>query len=101
MGTGQTGGDDVAVCREVLRVSEPDLKPCPFCGGEATVREYAHGHAGSGEFTASYEVKCPDCQIRFQFDSHFSLVNGQPVFKQNGYEKCVEAWNRRVSNEKA
>lgn len=76
-----------------------ELKPCPFCGAKANIREYGCGHNCAGEFTASYEVKCPDCQIKFQFDSRFSLVNGQPVFKQNGYEKCVEAWNRRANDE--
>ena len=34
------------------------LKPCPFCGGEATIKEYANGHKGNGEFTAQYKVGC-------------------------------------------
>lgn len=41
------------------------LKPCPFCGGKATMREYSNGHKGNGEFTASYKVGCEKCQIYF------------------------------------
>lgn len=80
---------------------KPELKPCPFCGEKANMREYGSGHSGNGEFTASYEVKCSGCGIAYHFDSKFTLVNGQPVFKQNGHEKCVETWNRRASNENA
>lgn len=43
------------------------LKPCPFCGGKATMREYSNGHKGNGEFTASYKVGCEKCQIYFFF----------------------------------
>lgn len=31
-----------------------------------------------------------------RYDSRFVLENGIPKFKENGYEKCVEAWNRRA-----
>lgn len=79
-------------------MNTPDLKPCPFCGGEAYVREYAFGHSGSGGFTASYEVGCTMCKIAFKSDSKFTLKNGQPVFTVNGYEKCVNAWNRRAND---
>ena len=44
-----------------------ELKPCPFCGGKAEIREYANGHKGSGEFTANYEVGCNKCKIKFHF----------------------------------
>lgn len=35
-----------------------ELKPCPFCGGEARVKEYANGHKGDGIYVASYQVGC-------------------------------------------
>lgn len=76
-----------------------NLKPCPFCGGEAAFREYGNGHKGTGEFTACYEIGCAKCKIYFRFDSVFRLKNGQPIFETNGYDKCIEAWNRRVDNE--
>lgn len=74
-----------------------ELKPCPFCGGKAYIREYAHGHGGNGCFNASYECGCSNCKIAFKANSEFSLKNGYPVFSVNGYEKCVEAWNRRIT----
>lgn len=75
-----------------------ELKPCPFCGGKAEIREYANGHKGSGEFTANYEVGCNKCKIKFHFETIFVLKNGQPKFIQNGYDKCIESWNRRTEN---
>lgn len=76
-----------------------ELKPCPFCGGKAEIREFANGHNGNGEFVAKYEVGCKKCNIKFLFESRFVLKNGQPEFIQNGYDKCVEAWNRRANEE--
>lgn len=77
------------------------LKPCPFCGGEATIREFACGSTGNGEFSASYEVGCKDCKIKFLRESKFSLINGHPVFSKNGYDECINAWNRRANDEKS
>ena len=77
------------------------LKPCPFCGGEATIREFACGSTGNGEFSASYEVGCNDCKIKFLRESKFSLINGHPVFSKNGYDECIDAWNRRTNDENA
>lgn len=74
-----------------------ELKTFPFCGGASYIREYAFGHSGSGGFIASYEVGCSHCKIAFKENSKFTLQNGQPIFAVNGYEKCVEAWNRRVT----
>lgn len=64
------------------------------------MREYANGHKGSGEFTASYECGCEKCKMQFRFESIFRLENGQPKFSQNGYDKCIEAWNNRPLEEK-
>lgn len=76
-----------------------ELKSCPFCGGQATMREYSCGHGGNGEFSASYEVKCSECGIKFNRESRFRLINGQSVFSVNGYDECVEAWNRRTKDD--
>ena len=77
------------------------LKPCPFCGGKATIREFACGSTGNGEFSASYEVGCKDCKIKFLRESKFSLIDGHPVFSENGYDECIDAWNRRANDENA
>lgn len=76
-----------------------ELKPCPFCGGEAIIAEYANGHKGDGIFTASYRVGCNACKVYFCYNSEFHLVNGQPEFICNGYELATEAWNKRANYE--
>ena len=55
----------------------PDLKPCPFCGGEASMR-YVCGE---------YFVLCKSCS------GSGTIVNAE--------KKAAEAWNRRVNNENA
>lgn len=75
------------------------LKPCPFCGGEATITEYASGHKGNGTFTADYKAGCDKCKIHFCHNSEFCLVDGQPRVTVNGYKLAVEAWNRRTGKQ--
>ena len=75
------------------------LKPCPFCGGEATIKHFSSGHNGNGMFTASYKVGCNKCKIDFIHTSEFKLVDGQPKFIVNGFDEAIEAWNRRAGNQ--
>ena len=55
-----------------------ELKPCPFCGGEAHVVETIHGK------TLPW-VRCKDC--------------GMETPMLDTEEEAIEAWNRRVDNE--
>lgn len=75
-----------------------ELKPCPFCGGQATIREYSVGHKGNGTFTASYKCGCEKCNISFTRESEFVLEKGLQKFIRNGYDQVKELWNRRVNN---
>ena len=75
------------------------LKPCPFCGGGATIREFACGSTGNGEFSASYEVGCKDCKIKFLRESELSRSKGKPVVQKSGYDGCSDAWNRRANDD--
>lgn len=54
-------------------MSEVKLKPCPFCGGEATLRK--------SEVTQLYHVGCFECGCR-QDSSYKS-------------ESAIQAWNTR------
>lgn len=56
-----------------------ELKPCPFCGGEAFV--YYSGSPGNGEFS---EVICKECKCQTD-----RLLG----------DKAIEAWNRRAGEE--
>lgn len=56
----------------------PELKPCPFCGGEAELEK-----RGMFEMTV-FDVKCMDCR---------AIGCGG-----NTAEKAVAAWNKRASD---
>ena len=59
------------------------LKPCPFCGGEATLVEYwLKGVANKKH----YFVQCKPCGIRK--DNHHSGYNSA--------SKAIQAWNKRA-----
>lgn len=54
-----------------------ELKPCPFCGGEARVNAYGFNQ---------YSVECKICWAETP--------------RKSGIENAIEAWNRRVDNGK-
>lgn len=62
-----------------------ELKPCPFCGGEAKLTIvpwcFKSGSSSSGWF-----VKCLNCDV------------SQPAYMSD--HDAVEAWNRRVNDDK-
>ena len=64
----------------------PDLKPCPFCGGEALLD---HDYEGMG---ASY-VRCKKCGLEsIRFIKSFECASD---------DRAVEFWNRRADNDLA
>lgn len=60
-----------------------ELKPCPFCGGDATLYHYRHDRTAYQ--THKYTVECPTC--------------GASVPFYNTEEKALEIWNRRTKIE--
>lgn len=79
----------------------PELKPCPFCGRSATITNTSGGYSGSGKYFAGYEIGCYDCKIKFVRESKFEIVDGELKIIKDGYRECLDAWNRRASNENA
>lgn len=63
-------------------MSKPELKPCPFCGGEAVV------HVKDG-----VKVVCTKCEAET-----ISLVDGYSKGKPTGGAvwSVIERWNRRA-----
>lgn len=72
-----------------------ELKPCPFCGGEATIREKYMPLNMSGKKTL----------ISVEIFHHCTQIEGQPhcmSVKQIGRdrESAIKAWNTRVNKSK-
>lgn len=56
-----------------------DLKPCPFCGGEARYSTYDPYDGYQGDCT-THVVRCRDCKAKIE---------------RRTKEEVIEAWNRR------
>ena len=69
-----------------------ELKPCPFCGGEA---EFKTELVGPGFFESTSKayiyVRCKECHAETK------------AYKESPYysalEKAIEAWDRRTAND--
>lgn len=60
-------------------MTEPKLKPCPFCGGTATI------FMTDGEYSDACYICCDDCGC------------GIPL--HNTERDAIERWNRRVESD--
>ena len=66
------------------------LKPCPFCGGKASVTDVIPPRLYIED--TAYCVFCASCDLLFGFDMDYG---GEFATEK----EAVEAWNRRVSDE--
>ena len=56
------------------------LKPCPFCGGKATIR-----HMYVAREPSHSRVECTSCHVKTDFYVH-----------EYGERNVIRVWNRRV-----
>lgn len=75
-----------------------ELKPCPFCGGEAAfiVKEHKSSHYSIG---CIFKIECLDCGLKLpqMFDLEFSLTkHGEINPITNERDKAVAIWNNRT-----
>lgn len=65
-----------------------ELKPCPFCWGEA--------------FVGKDKIFCLDCWARLPFDHYYyaqPLELSSSERMENAKKEAIEAWNRRAGVE--
>ena len=72
-----------------------DLKPCPFCGGEAelfTARTENYGY-----WPCAVAVRCTVCRTRTQSFSDENHVIGPEKIKITAEKYASAMWNRRFT----
>lgn len=63
----------------------PELKPCPFCGGEAELEHIRISHSDYSR------IRCVKCIAKTEL-----IIKS---FTYSSDERAAEAWNRRDDNE--
>ena len=72
-----------------LAITLSRLKPCPFCGGQAEVREETRPDPPASY--GVYLVKCPRCGARTR-----DFINDGSYGEKHSISDAAEAWNRRA-----
>ena len=68
-----------------------ELKPCPFCGGEAEEKTFLTAGTAFVSSKHAIQIVCKSCRAEstfFKESVHYSAR-----------DKAIEAWNRRVKDE--
>lgn len=71
----------------------PELKPCPFCGGEAELN--------FRKDCCSWFIKCTNCNARTEGWCHNDRKSGKEIYESiiGCVEDAAYAWNRRATDE--
>lgn len=78
------------------------LKPCPFCGGKATLIQKLSGYKTNPVVVKNtFIVGCGECDIYTHgFESEiYQTTDGEVHINSTGAEEAIEAWNRRAGEQ--
>ncbi|MBQ1789029.1 MAG: Lar family restriction alleviation protein [Oscillospiraceae bacterium] len=76
-----------------------DLKPCPFCGGKASIIQKTGAYTGNpATILNEYVVGCRECAIYTptQNSKIWQDHEGVVHVDRNGVEDAARIWNRRA-----
>lgn len=73
-------------------MTEPELKPCPFCGGEAQLVE--KGLDERFGYASMWSAACGVCRVGYSFMDAQNPKGGYAL-GNTGKPKAIAAWNRR------
>ena len=83
-----------------------ELKPCPFCGGDAGMHmQTTYLAKGQKERSQGWRVKCKSCKAQTQLvfcnlvESVANRINNATDTKEDAKRIVADAWNRRASDE--
>lgn len=71
-----------------------DLKPCPFCGGTATIQHRESENTTLGRVEIVF-VRCSSCWCQTGQYKFFPWI----IKRENAESAAVKAWNRRDDND--
>lgn len=75
----------------------PELKPCPFCGGNPYITDVFFGSPYDGGFR---DIRMTiECKCGVKLEGEYTLMPNSDVYPTQ--LSTVEQWNRRVTNENA
>ena len=77
-----------------------ELKPCPFCGGEAYTKVVSRDHMQTA-YSIGAEVGCEKCNFYMQGETVFAVDEFMNVkMVSEGVQHMIENWNRRANDGK-
>lgn len=89
-------------------MSDTKLKPCPFCGGKATLthsdlKPTTSGASIDRDLITYWKVRCNNCGIeKGGYLSEYFFTREETLKIRENYDgkaQAIETWNRRVNNE--